>query len=188
MLHIEDTELPGVRIITPKRFSDDRGFFSETYNKNRFHDAGIKDNFVQDNHSLSAQQGTVRGLHYQAPPHAQTKLVRVSHGAIIDVAVDIRKGSPTFGKHVAVKLSAENGKQLLVPAGFLHGFATLMDKTEVVYKVTDFYSGDHDGSVLWNSTELNIDWGINESNAVLSIKDAAAIAWSSFETPFVFED
>jgi dTDP-4-dehydrorhamnose 3,5-epimerase len=178
------TQIDGVLLITPKRFSDTRGFFVETYNAERFRAAGIADIFVQDNHSLSVAAGTVRGLHYQAPPRAQAKLVRVIKGAVIDVAVDARKGSPTYGKHVRAHLSADNGAQLLVPAGFLHGFATLERDTEVVYKVSDFYSGAHDGSVRWNSPELGIDWGIDPAAAVLSDKDAGAVAFSDFVSPF----
>lgn len=187
MITVEQTRLSGVKIISTKRFADDRGFFSESYNEHHFENAGIVDRFVQDNHSLSIQKGTVRGLHYQAPPHAQTKLVRVIRGSVIDIAVDIRQGSPTFKDHIAIELSAENGKQLLVPEGFLHGFATLSDNTEVVYKVTDFYSGAHDGSVRWNSPELGLDWGINTAAAVLSAKDSEAVLWKDFETPFTFE-
>lgn len=184
MLDIKKTEIDGVLLITPKRFSDARGFFVETYNSERFRAAGIADIFVQDNHSLSVPAGTVRGLHYQAPPRAQAKLVRVIRGAVIDVAVDARKGSPTYGKHVRAHLSADNGAQLLVPAGFLHGFATLEPNTEVAYKVSDFYSGAHDGSVLWNSPELGIDWGVDEGAAVLSEKDAQAVPFANFQSPF----
>lgn len=187
MLDVEQTKLSGVKILTPRRFSDDRGFFSETYNEKRFHEAGVKDTFIQDNHSLSARKGTIRGLHFQAPPHAQAKLVRVVRGIVIDVAVDVRKGSPTFGEHVAVELSAENGKQLYIPEGFLHGFATLTENAEIAYKVNDFYSSDHDGAVLWNSPGLEIDWGIDASEAVLSEKDTKAIAWNDFKSPFEFK-
>lgn len=182
MLDIRKTEIEGVLLITPRRFSDARGFFVETWNAERFREAGIADIFVQDNHSLSVAAGTVRGLHYQAPPRAQAKLVRVLKGAIIDVAVDARKGSPTYGRHVRAHLSAENGAQLLVPAGFLHGFATLEPMTEVAYKVSDFYSAEHDGAVLWNS--LGVDWGVAPENAVLSGKDAAAVPFSAFNSPF----
>ena len=184
MLDIEKTEIDGVLILTPKRFSDARGFFSETYNAERFRQAGVSDIFVQDNHSLSLEAGTVRGLHYQAPPRAQAKLVRVLKGAVIDVAVDARRGSRTFGRHVRAHLSAENGAQLLVPVGFLHGFATLEAGTEVAYKVSDFYSAAHDGSVLWNDPALGIDWGIDPARAVLSDKDATAASFADFKSPF----
>ncbi len=182
MLDIRKTEIEGVLLVTPRRLSDARGFFVETWNAERFREAGIADIFVQDNHSLSVAAGTVRGLHYQAPPRAQAKLVRVLKGAIIDVAVDARKGSPTYGRHVRAHLSAENGAQLLVPAGFLHGFATLEPMTEVAYKVSDFYSAEHDGAVLWSS--LGVDWGVAPENAVLSDKDAAAVPFSAFNSPF----
>lgn len=184
MLAIEKTAIEGVLIVTPKRFADARGHFAETWNARRWREHGIDLDFVQDNQSLSVEAGTVRGLHYQAPPHAQAKLVRAVAGSVIDVAVDARAGSPTFGKHVRVELSAANGRQLLVPAGFLHGFATLEPMTEVAYKVTDFYSAAHDGAVRWNSPALAIDWGVDPARAVLSDKDAAAPDWSQFTTPF----
>ncbi len=184
MLDIRKTEIDGVLIITPKRFADARGFFVETYNAERFRTAGIADIFVQDNHSLSIEAGTVRGLHFQAPPRQQAKLVRVLKGAAIDVAVDVRKGSPTYGRHVRVHLSADNGAQLLVPAGFLHGFATLEPMTEIAYKVSEFYSAKHDGAVLWNDPALKIDWGIDPARAVLSDKDAKAVSFAAFNSPF----
>lgn len=184
MLDVQKTEIDGVLLATPKRFADARGFFCETYNAERFRAAGIEDVFVQDNHSLSREAGTVRGLHYQAPPRAQAKLVRVLRGSIIDVAVDARKSSPTFGRHVRALLSAANGAQLFIPAGFLHGFATLEPETEIAYKVTDYYSGAHDGAVLWNSPGLGIDWGIDEAAAILSDKDAKAALFADFKSPF----
>lgn len=177
-------DIPEVKIITPRRFSDDRGFFSETYNARAFKEAGIEVDFVQDNHSYSARKGTVRGLHFQAPPHAQSKLVRVLRGSIIDVAVDARKASPTFGKWVKAELSAENGKQIFVPQGFLHGFLTLEPDTEVAYKVDAFYDGASDGSVKWNDPDLAIDWGVEEGAASLSDKDARAQSWGDFNSPF----
>lgn len=184
MLEVQKTAIDGVLILTPKRWGDARGFFVETWNAERFRQAGIAHDFVQDNHSYSAQAGTVRGLHYQSPPRAQAKLVRVARGSIIDVAVDVRRGSPTYGRHVSVRLSAENGAQLFVPAGFLHGFATLEPDTDVAYKVTDFYSQPHDGSVLWNDPDLAIDWGIDPSLAALSDKDAKAPRFATFKSPF----
>lgn len=184
MLNVEKTSIDGVLLVTPKRFFDTRGFFAETWNADRFRKAGIADAFVQDNHSFSAAAGTVRGLHFQAPPRAQGKLVRALSGSVIDVAVDARKGSPTYGKHVRALLSTENGAQLYIPAGFLHGFATLEANTEVAYKVTDFYSAEHDGSVLWNDPVLAIDWGIDPAKAVLSEKDAKALRFSEFASPF----
>ena len=184
MLDIRKTEIDGVLLITPKRFADARGHFVETYNAERFRAAGIADIFVQDNQSCSIAAGTVRGLHYQAPPRAQAKLVRALKGAVIDIAVDARKFSPTYGKHVRAHLSAENGVQILIPAGFLHGFATLEPETEVAYKVSDFYSAAHDGSVLWNDPALGIDWGIDPARAVLSDKDATAVSFADFKSPF----
>ncbi len=183
-MDVVSLDIPEVKIITPRRFSDDRGFFCETYNARAFKAAGVEADFVQDNHSYSAKQGTVRGLHYQAPPHAQSKLVRVLRGSIIDIAVDARKASPTFGKWVKAELSAENGKQIFVPKGFLHGFLTLEPDTEVAYKVDAFYDGASDGSVKWNDPGLAIDWGVNESGASLSAKDASAQSWSDFKSPF----
>ena len=183
-LKVESLAIPDVRLVTPQRFGDDRGFFSETYNAQRFKAAGIDADFVQDNHSLSARKGTVRGLHFQAPPFAQAKLVRVLRGSILDVAVDVRKGSPTYGKWVSAELSAENGVQIYVPHGFLHGFATLEPDTEIAYKVDNYYSKACDGAVLWNDAALGIDWGIPAGEAVLSEKDAAAQGFAAFESPF----
>lgn len=183
-LEIVELAIPEVKLVTPKRFGDDRGFFSETYNAQRFKDAGITVDFVQDNHSYSAPAGTVRGLHYQAPPFAQSKLVRVLRGRILDVAVDVRKGSPTYGKWVSAELSAENGVQIFVPQGFLHGFATLEPDCEIAYKVDNYYSSECDGAVLWNDPDLAIDWGIDPATATLSAKDAAAPRFSAFSSPF----
>lgn len=184
MLDVRQTEIPGVLILTPKRWADARGFFVETWNADRFRQAGVAQDFVQDNHSYSAEAGTVRGLHYQSPPRAQAKLVRVMRGAVIDVAVDVRQGSPTYGRHVRALLSAENGAQLFVPAGFLHGFATLAPHTDVAYKVNDYYSQPNDGGVLWNDPDLAIDWGVDPARAVLSDKDAKAQRFAAFKSPF----
>src|SRR5690606_10089998 len=151
-----ETTIPEVKLIVPARHGDTRGFLSETYNKRVLAAAGITVDFLQDNHSLSADSGTVRGLHFQIPPFAQTKLVRVVRGAIYDVAVDLRAGSPTFGRHVAVVLSAEDWNQLLIPAGFAHGFCTLTAEAEVLYKVDQYYSLDHDRGLLWNDPDLAI--------------------------------
>lgn len=183
-MQIEQTSLPGVVILTPARFGDARGFFSETWNRRRLAEAGIDIDFVQDNHSVSARAGTLRGLHFQSPPHAQAKLVRCGRGVLYDVAVDIRRGSATYGQWVGVELSAENGRQLLIPAGFLHGFVTRADDTEIVYKCSDYYAPDCDGAVAWNS--VGIDWGLT-GDPVLSAKDAAAPALADFVTPFVCE-
>lgn len=186
-MQIEATDLPGVVIITPARFGDARGFFSECWSHRKLAQAGIDLDFVQDNHSLSAQIGTVRGLHFQAPPHAQDKLVRCGRGALLDVAVDVRKGSPSYGASVAVELSEENGRQLLVPKGFLHGFVSLRPNTEILYKCTDYYAPECDGAVLWNDPGLSIDWGIAPDHAHLSAKDAEAQAFADFDSPFIYD-
>ena len=170
-MQVTPTTLDAVRVIEPKKFGDHRGFFSEVYSRKAFAAAGIELSFVQDNHSLSGPRGTVRGLHYQVAPLAQDKLVRVVRGAILDVAVDIRRSSPTFGRHVAVELSADNWKQLLVPVGFAHGFVTLTDHTEVIYKVSADYSPPHERGIQWNDPALGIDWRIAADAAVLSDRD-----------------
>ena len=182
---ITDTDLPEVKILEPARFGDARGFFSESWNRRTLEAAGLSlPEFVQDNHSLSRQVGTVRGLHFQSPPHAQGKLVRCGRGRLMDVAVDARRGSPNYGRWVAVELSFENGRQLWVPEGFLHGFATLEPDTEIVYKCTDHYAPDCDGAVRFDSPELGIDWGLDLGEAVLSDKDRAAQAFGDFDSPF----
>ncbi len=170
-LLVEATDIPDVKIITPKKFGDSRGFFSEVYNRKSFVEAGIGLEFVQDNQSLSAQAGTLRGLHFQSPPFAQDKLVRVTRGRILDVAVDIRVSSPTFGKHVAVELSAENWRQLLVPIGFAHAFITLEASTEVIYKVTNYYSAANDLGLAWDDPDLGIAWPLPTEGVTLSDKD-----------------
>lgn len=182
-MQIEDTTLPGVKILTPARFGDARGFFSESWNRKRMEEHGIDLDFVQDNHSMSAEVGTIRGLHFQAPPAAQDKLVRCGQGALFDVAVDIRKGSPTYGAWFGIELTAENGRQLLVPKGFLHGFITRAPMTEIIYKCTDYYAPDCDGAVRWDS--CGIDWGV-DGQPLLSQKDAAAPALAEFDSPFAF--
>lgn len=186
-MQVEQTTLPGVVVVTPRRFGDDRGFFSEVYNAAALAAHGIDVVFVQDNHSLSRQVGVVRGLHFQAPPHAQDKLVRVGAGRVLDVAVDIRRGSPTFGQSVAVELSADAGNQLFVPKGFLHGFAVLEPGSELLYKCSDYYAPDCDGAVRFDDPDLAIDWGIDPATAILSAKDAAAPLFRDFDSPFVFE-
>ncbi|MEM8694149.1 MAG: dTDP-4-dehydrorhamnose 3,5-epimerase [Pseudomonadota bacterium] len=185
-MDIKETALPGVVILTPRRFGDARGFFSETWNQKVIADLGYDIAFVQDNHSVSEAVGTVRGLHFQAPPHAQAKLVRCGQGALLDVAVDIRRGSPTYGHHVAVELSAENGRQLLIPEGFAHGFATRLPGTEIIYKCSDFYAPAADGALRYDDPDIGIDWGLDAA-AVLSEKDAAAPVLRDFESPFVWE-
>ena len=168
---IETFSISGPLLISPKKHGDDRGFFSETYNKKTLLEAGIEKNFVQDNHSLSVETGVIRGLHFQIPPFAQDKLVRVVRGAIFDVVVDIRHESPTFGQHVGVELSAENWKQLWVPVGFAHAFCTLEPNTEVQYKVTEYYSPQCDAGLAWDDPALGIDWPVSPDRAVLSQKD-----------------
>jgi len=170
-MQIEPTAIPDVKILTPKKHGDARGFFSETYNRRTMAELGVDVEFVQDNHSLSAEQHVLRGLHFQIPPHAQAKLVRVVRGSILDVAVDIRRKSPTYGQHIAVVISADNWKQIYVPTGFAHGFVTLEPNTEVVYKVTDYYAPECDRGILWNDPALGIDWGAADKNPVLSDKD-----------------
>ena len=183
-LKVEALEIPDVKLVTPSRFGDQRGYFSETYNAQRFVAAGIDAVFVQDNHSYSALAGTVRGLHYQAPPFAQAKLVRVLRGAILDVAVDVRSGSPTYGKWVKAELTAENGVQIFVPRGFLHGFITRAPDTEIAYKVDSYYSKECDGAVRWNDPDLSIDWETGSLEAILSEKDLEAPAFKDFRSPF----
>ena len=173
-MDIETTALPGVLLVKPKRFGDERGFFSEVFRHDAFVAAAGPVLFVQDNHSRSAQRHTLRGLHFQRPPRAQGKLVRVGRGAVLDVAVDVRHGSPHYGRHVVAELSDANGHQLWVPPGFLHGFVTLTDETDVLYKVTEYYSPDHDGAVRWNDPDIGIAWPADLSDPVLSAKDAAA--------------
>ncbi|PWE29946.1 dTDP-4-dehydrorhamnose 3,5-epimerase [Maritimibacter sp. 55A14] len=185
-MQIEETSLPGVKILTPARFGDARGFFSESWNRRTLAAHGIGTEFVQDNHSLSARAGTVRGLHFQAPPHAQAKLVRCGRGRLFDVAVDIRRGSPFYGRWVGAELSFENGRQLLVPEGFLHGFVTREDDTEIVYKCSDHYAPDCDGAVRWDDPDISIDWGLAPGAAILSDKDAAAPLLKDFDTPFTY--
>lgn len=163
--------IPDVKLLTPKRFGDHRGFFAETYSRRLLQEAGIGEEFVQDNHSLSREKGVVRGLHFQLPPFAQAKLIRVVRGAILDVVVDIRRGSATFGRAVVAELSYENFQMLYVPVGFAHGFVTLSTDTEVIYKVSAYYSPAHDRGVLWNDPDLAIDWGVSAEAAVLSEKD-----------------
>lgn len=184
MVSIEKTNLDAALILTPRRFRDERGWFSETWNRRDLAAAGIDLDFVQDNHSYSAPAGTLRGLHYQAPPHAQDKLVFCTRGAILDVAVDVRKGSPTFGQWMSVELTPDNGKQVLLPKGLLHGFLTLLPDSEVQYKCTDYYAPDCDGAVRWNS--LGIDWSL-QGEPILSAKDATAPMFENWTSPFVWK-
>jgi dTDP-4-dehydrorhamnose 3,5-epimerase len=184
MLTVTSTALDAVKVITPKAFSDARGVFCETYNRKRFAEYDIALNFVQDNQSSSAEIGTIRGLHFQSHPAAQDKLVRVLKGRILDVAVDLRRSSPTYGKWVAEELSADNRKQLLVPIGFAHGFCTLEADTHVLYKVTSFYSPTNDLGVAWNDPDLAVDWPVAPTEAVLSDKDSKMPSFRSLPTYF----
>lgn len=184
-LDVQRTALDGVLVITPKKFGDDRGFFSETYNAKAMAEQGVTTRFCQDNHSFSATPGTLRGLHFQKSPTAQTKLVRVTRGSVLDVAVDIRTGSPTYGRHVAVELSAENWTQILVPAGFAHGFCTLVPDTEVLYKVDAPYSPDDEGGLLWSDPALGIPWP-EFAGSVTSGRDEAWPLLTELQSPFLW--
>lgn len=164
-------EIPEIKVLSVKQHDDPRGFFSETYSKRALAELGITLEFVQDNHSLSRQRGTIRGLHYQIPPYAQDKLVRVIAGRVLNVAVDIRRSSPTFGRWVSAEISARAWNQILVPIGFAHGFCSLEPDTEVLYKVTNYYAPQHEFGIRWNDPELAIDWTINDEPMVLSDKD-----------------
>lgn len=181
MMEIKSLGLEGVVEICPPKFGDDRGFFSETFNARQMADAGMHFQFVQDNHSYSSTKGVLRGLHYQLEPRAQTKLLRVVRGAILDFAVDIRKSSPTFLKWVSLEISAAKWNQILIPVGFAHGFVTLEDNTEVIYKVTEFFSPEHDRSIRFDDPEIGIDWPVAASQLQLSDKDRDAPLLSGAE-------
>ena len=176
--------LPEVILATPRRFGDPRGYFCETYVKPRYAAGGIVADFVQDNESLSEAVGTIRGLHLQAPPFAQAKLVRVLDGAVFDVAVDVRKGSPTYGRWTGARLTAEGGEQLFIPQGFAHGFVTLAPATRVAYKVDGLYDTASERGIIWNDPDLAIDWGVAAEAAVLSGKDLVLPRFKDFESPF----
>lgn len=170
-MDVIETALPGVRVIRPRRHADRRGWFMETWNRRSFAAAGMPEAFVQDNAALSVARGTVRGLHFQVPPQAQGKLVWVTRGAAFDVAVDIRRGSPSFGQHVSVTLEAKTAEQLWIPPGFAHGYCTLEPDTELVYKVTDFYNPALDRGIRWDDPALRIDWPVRPGEAIVSDKD-----------------
>jgi dTDP-4-dehydrorhamnose 3,5-epimerase len=174
-----ELSIPDVRLLTPRRFGDHRGWFTETWSRRTLDIA-----FCQDNMSLSAEMGTIRGLHFQKPPHAQAKLIMVLQGAILDVAVDIRRASPTFGQHVAVELSAAAGNQLLIPRGFAHGFCTLEPGTQVMYKVDDFYAPETDAGIFWADPDLAINWPVRVDQAHLSPKDLGLPRLKDIESPF----
>ena len=179
--------MPVPQLIKPKRFGDERGWFSETFSQRAFDALGLSIRFIQDNHAYSKAAGVLRGLHFQAPPDAQTKLVRCTAGAIFDVAVDIRNGSPTFGRHVAATLSAANGWQLLVPAGFAHGYLTVTEDSEVQYKVDSFYAPASEGGLSWDDPALAIDWPLEGRTPVLGPRDLAWPRLANLETPFDYD-
>lgn len=180
--------IPDVLLVQPRRFRDDRGYFSETFSREAFATLGINCDFVQDNQSLSLHPGTLRGLHFQVPPYPQAKLVRVLVGAVFDVAVDLRRGSPTFGRWCAETLSAENGNQLFIPRGFAHAVCTLEPNTELAYKVDNYYAPECDAGLIWNDPDLAIDWPIAAQSAILSEKDAKLPRLSDFKSPFVYSE
>lgn len=176
-----------VILLRPPRYGDARGWFSETYSEASARAAGITTRFVQDNQSFSALEGTVRGLHFQRPPHAQAKLIRCIRGSIMDYAVDVRRGSPTYGRFVAARLTANGGEQLFIPVGFAHGFVTLEPNVEIAYKVSDFFAPDCDGGIVWNDPSIGIDWSLPPSGAVLSDKDVGLPALATFDSPFEYD-
>lgn len=176
-----------VKLVSTRRFGDDRGWFTETYSETAWAKFGVNCRFVQDNHSLSAFTGTIRGIHFQTPPHAQDKLIRCSKGRIIDYAVDLRRGSPTYGKYVSAELTADNGQQLFVPVGFGHAFVTLEPDTEVQYKVSDVYAPQCDGGIRWDCPEIGIDWPLPATGPTLSDKDVKLPTLSGFDSPFTYD-
>jgi len=182
----EELALPGVYLFSPKRHGDNRGFFSETFSARQFAEYVPDTIFVQDNHSLSAEAGVIRGLHFQTPPHTQGKLVRVPRGRVLDVVVDLRVGSPTYGEHLTVELSADNWQQLWVPPGLAHAFCTLEPDTEFCYKVTGYYAPDCDAGIAFDDPDLNIDWKIDPAAATLSDKDRKLPRLKDFSSPFIF--
>lgn len=182
-MQIETTFIEGLRIITPNVFEDARGYFFESYNESAFLKSGFSHHWVQDNQS-SSSRGVIRGLHFQSPPHAQAKLIRVIQGVILDVAVDIRKDSPTYGKHVAIELSATNKKQFLIPSGFAHGFSVLSERAEVLYKCDGFYNRDSEGGLHYADPALSIDWGLHPGEAIVSEKDKVLPLLAEFHSPF----
>jgi dTDP-4-dehydrorhamnose 3,5-epimerase len=186
-MEVRTTALPGVLLVKPQRFKDSRGYFVESYNQRALAKAGVSVQFVQDNQSFSAKAGTIRGLHFQRPPAAQTKLVRALSGSIFDVAVDLRQGSPTFGDWIGETLTAREGEQLFIPQGFAHAFCTLEDNTEVAYKVDNFYDPTCDSGLLWDDTDLKIKWPVDSGAAILSDKDAKLRPFKDFVSPFEFE-
>ena len=185
-MEIETTDIPGVVVARLRRIEDHRGFFSETFSRRDFAGAGIATDFVQDNLSLSASPGTVRGLHFQNPPHAQAKLVSVVTGRVLDVVVDIRTGSPTFGRHIAIPLAADDAAALYVPEGMAHGYLTLEPDTRIAYKVSDYYAPACDAGIVWNDPDLDIDWQISPETAIVSDRDRGHPRLTAIASPFIF--
>jgi dTDP-4-dehydrorhamnose 3,5-epimerase len=185
-MQVDRLEIPDILLVTPTRNSDERGFFSETFRADVFAANGIDTRFVQDNHVYSTQKGVIRGLHFQSPPHAQGKLVRCTRGSILDVGVDIRGGSPTYGRHIAVELSATNWHQVWIPPGFAHGYVTLENDCEVIYKVTDYYAPECDRGIAWDDPALAIDWRIAAAEVILSDKDRKQPRLGDVLPPFQF--
>jgi len=179
------TGIPGLLLFDPKVFKDDRGFFMESYSQAAFEAEGVRIPFVQDNHAMSVSKGVLRGLHFQTPPKAQTKLVRVTRGEVLDVVVDLRLGSPTYGQWKSFLLTGDNFRQLLVPKGFAHGYVTLTTEVEFLYKVDEYYAPNNDSGIIWNDPDLAIDWGV--ADPILSPKDEKLGFFKDFKSPFVFE-
>ncbi|MFA6709616.1 MAG: dTDP-4-dehydrorhamnose 3,5-epimerase [Fusobacterium sp.] len=178
------TNIEGLYIIEPKVFGDNRGWFMESWSQKKMEEAGLHYNFIQDNHSYSSVKGTLRGLHFQKGEHSQAKLVRCAKGAVLDIAVDLRKGSPTYKKWYSIELSAENKKQFLIPRGFAHGFLTLTDEVEFLYKADNYYNFESDRNIIWNDEEVGVEWGI--SNPILSEKDAKAPKLCDSDADFIY--
>lgn len=186
-MQVDRTPVHGLLVITLARFGDDRGFFAETCSQKKLAGHGAATNFVQDNHSLSAQAGTLRGLHFQRPPGAHAKLVRCGRWVLFDVAVDIRRGLPTYCQWFGIELNVENGKQLLIPAGFAHGFVTRTPETEIIYKCSDSYAHETECALIWNDPDLGIDWGLCDTAPILSAKDSVAGTFAAFDSPFTYD-
>jgi dTDP-4-dehydrorhamnose 3,5-epimerase len=186
-MKVEPTSIPGVLIVVPARYGDERGFFSETFRASALAAQGVTHSWAQDNHSMSGRRGVVRGLHFQAAPAAQAKLLRVVHGAILDVTVDIRRGSPTYGQHVAVELSSDNWRQLYVPVGMAHGFCTLTDRAEVLYKTSSEYAPETEGGLLWSDPALQIAWPVSPSEATVNARDQGWPGIAELQSPFSWE-
>jgi len=184
LLSVERFDIDGLLLMRPRRLGDSRGYFVETYNSREYQKAGVECLFVQDNQSLSSRRGTVRGLHFQVPPAAQSKLVRVVRGSIVDVAVDLRRASQTYGRWRAVNLNAEDGAQFFVPAGFAHGYCTLEPDTEVAYKVDEFYAPACDAGLRWDDPDIGVDWPVSAAEATVSDKDASLPGFKTFISPF----